>query len=267
MSALRFLAIPMRWHTDRHARMAESLDLEVHRLGSMLVYLSVRAKSGMQRSDDAMIIGTLHDRSFRTAGCTPLLDHKTFSPSRLLNDFWGDYICLRAAADGLNVYRSPSGGMPAYYRRSMPVIASDCDLLIEMGFASGAVDWQACARDLIHGDSLFEQSALEDVAELLPGGSLWLDDATATQGCWWNPWDHVAGDGGGDERAAIERLRFTISDCQVQTTLACPRQCGALKIVPARASAGWSALSLRLLTRWLMSPLSAIDWSAPRSLL
>jgi len=148
--------------------------------------------------NDGLVIGEL----FHTHGPATRIDQLTGDVgdtivrtrgSHLVERFWGAYLAVFPAPDGLSILRCPLGALPAYHMKSGHdhVFASDADLLATAGFWKGGIDYSAFAQHLYWRDLPREATALAGVNELLPGTAIILGTSGNQTEDFWNPWDHV----------------------------------------------------------------------------
>src|SRR3546814_4586229 len=60
----------------------------------------------------------------------------------LVQNYWGGYVALRPSARGIELFRDPSGALPAYYvgRDEGWYVASDAPFLVEAGLYAPKID-------------------------------------------------------------------------------------------------------------------------------
>lgn len=216
MSRLRYLIMPSAEASARQRQVALDHHLETFEHGAFTIHVSKGSEDSIQHCGNDLLIGRVYPRApFGPPRRAAKLAESDFASDRLFRAFWGDYVLVEGASSGAVAHRSPSGRMPAYFASSASgrVIASDCDLLIAMGFVSGAISWEDCGRHLIHFEPLMEQTALEGVLELLPGSSIEMIGSRLPQSPCWCPWEiDDAAMGRSVDRSALELGRL-ITDC------------------------------------------------------
>lgn len=134
----------------------------------------------------------------------------------LVSAYWGAYLAFEGPrADGsVRVLRAPMGALPAYYVCSddLIAIASDVDLLRELGLIRGGLDWNELSNFFTSSRVVSQRTCVADVQELPPGCALAIDawfDVQVTP--MWSFWDHLPGDDRPSGRAAEGIVREAVS--------------------------------------------------------
>ncbi|TYT26172.1 asparagine synthase [Luteimonas viscosa] len=183
--------------TTEHARL---LGLEARASWAGARLLTSPAAPTAATPDGGIVIGHLFRRD-GTRVQDGLLRLSTTDPARirshLVNEYWGEYLLIQGGHDGplrLTVTRDPSGGLPCVYAtdRGAGFITSDISMAMQLGLYRKQVDWIALAHFLTYPYVKTGRTALDSVGELLPGNTLWLDDAGSRVGQAWSPWRFVA---------------------------------------------------------------------------
>lgn len=134
----------------------------------------------------------------------------------LVSAYWGAYVAFEGPrADGsVRVLRAPMGALPAYYVCSddLIAIASDVDLLRELGLIRGGLDWSELSKFFISARVVSQQTCVADVQELPPGCALTIDAWFDVQvRPMWSFWDHLRGDDRPSGRVAEGMVREAVS--------------------------------------------------------
>lgn len=138
------------------------------------------------------------------------------SGRHLLSFYWGDYIILWREGGRTKVARDASGMLPCYHwaEGNKRIFASDIDLLRDGGMPPPKINWSGLAHYLYSAGLPIEDTALDNVSELLPGCGMTIEGAEHSRFCFWSPWDHVADrqpEAALDMRA--ERLERIVREC------------------------------------------------------
>jgi asparagine synthase (glutamine-hydrolysing) len=130
--------------------------------------------------------------------------------SELQQHYWGGYVALWLGDRGCEVFRDPSGALPAYHieRDDGWYIASDAPLLAETGLYTPQIDWNQVAWFFYTNGLPGEQTALAGLRQIVPGVALPSPFCSLSARLLWSPWTHVAA-----ADAGAEELRATITRC------------------------------------------------------
>src|SRR3546814_311797 len=127
----------------------------------------------------------------------------------LVQNYWGGYVALRPSARGIELFRDPSGALPAYYvgRDEGWYVASDAPLLVEAGLYAPKIAWEEVAWFYYTNGLPGERTALAGVQQIIPGVATTLSSRAPRSRLLWSPWQHVGADDLGAEalRAATFR--------------------------------------------------------------
>jgi len=109
----------------------------------------------------------------------------------MLSTHWGAYLAILNTLGGPLVLRDPSGLFPCYFRHAdgAVVFASDLDWLDLAGRQPRTICRAELHAQLQYFSRRSERTALEDIAELLPGTALTLDSASPRVTQLWSPYD------------------------------------------------------------------------------
>lgn len=134
---------------------------------------------------------------------------------RFLDKFWGGYIAIIANGPLFRVLRDPSGNFPCYFSTAdgLVVVASDADLLVEIGMANASIDFEAIGRQLYRAFIPSPETALSDIRELLAGFAIEFPTTDAKQRAWWSPWDHTDRCSTDGVEDATKSLPRTVAHC------------------------------------------------------
>lgn len=146
-----------------------------------------------------IILGTLFNRSAMTHSAQRKLtigEKQTADILRsrgrsLIESGWGSYILfLRRPLDhAVIVFRGPAGFLPCYYRalnRCTLLVSCTVDLRWLCG-ASFSINWDSIRAQAAAGDYLTRETGLTEVAELISGECLAIQDGRNTSELYWHP--------------------------------------------------------------------------------
>ncbi len=140
--------------------------------------------------ETSLIWGSLFDR--RSASFDiHLQDGELHAPpERFVTQFWGGYLALRDRADAVEIFRDPSGMVPAYVISidGVEVVTSTPDVLVSLGLMSPAVDYAILTQALAFRDLRPARTALRGISELPPGCTLELGSDSPKARQIWSPW-------------------------------------------------------------------------------
>ena len=106
--------------------------------------------------------------------------------------YWGDYVAFvrPGGATSVDVIRAPSGRLHAFraQRGALTLIASDIDVLIGLGAATGAIDWTFVAHHLAFPHLSGALTGLAGVDELFPGDATSFHAGGIERRLIWSPW-------------------------------------------------------------------------------
>jgi asparagine synthase (glutamine-hydrolysing) len=129
-----------------------------------------------------------------------------------LERFWGNYIGLWARPDEVKILRAPMGQLPSYYveQHGLIALASDPDLLCEVGLYVPEIDWGGVRRHLVGQDLPTERTGLLGLRELMPGNVLTLGGGRSRIEQVWSPWSFAAAASRKSKDPVEEQIRRTI---------------------------------------------------------
>lgn len=115
---------------------------------------------------------------------------------KCVSEFWGSYMAVKPPGAGgdMQVLRAPMGALPAYYVLShdLIVVASDVDLMQELGLVRRGVDWDALPVFLSSVSVVSHRTCLAGVQELPPGCVLTIDERLQVGvNPMWKFWDYA----------------------------------------------------------------------------
>jgi asparagine synthase (glutamine-hydrolysing) len=174
-------------------------------------YLNMPDRWARFVDDRGVVIGDVFSRS-RAMAATVGGDHaeRAQDLSTLVQHYWGGYVAVRPGAGGTEVFRDPSGALPAYYvaREEGWYISSDAPLLVEAGLYAPAIAWPEVAWFYYTNGLPSERTALAGLDQILPGVAVTVSRHSKGSRLLWSPWQHV---GAADEGPSA--LRATTVDC------------------------------------------------------
>lgn len=168
----------------------------------------------LSEPDRGLVVGTLFHRHgvAEQIVSSSSLDWATVGGSSgdiLFQSVWGGYVAAIVDSGGITIARDPSATFACYFARQRDLLAfaSDAELLVQAGFADGAIDWQGLVRDFFSAGVPSASTSLLGIEELLPGFRLRWPSPCEQQSCW-SPWNFVREAAG--EEAGPERLARTV---------------------------------------------------------
>lgn len=181
------------------------LNRSLHEAGMICELESASARLFVSAGTKTITIprcGLLIGRAFNNDGL-PISQHLDITgstrelTSRLLQDFWGDYLAILVDRDDsstITLLRDPSGAVPCVHSLvdGEGFITSDIGLAVDLGLYQREVHWQAIAHGLNFPYLKTARTALKRVSELLPGNTLTCRERDASVVSAWSPWRFVA---------------------------------------------------------------------------
>jgi asparagine synthase (glutamine-hydrolysing) len=138
----------------------------------------------------SLIWGSLFDRR-STRFQIRLHDVELQAPTeRFVTQFWGGYLALREQADSVEIFRDPSGMIPAYVTRvdGVDVVTSSPGALVSLGLVSPSIDFTILTQALAFRDLRPARTALRGISELHPGTAIEFGGDTPRTRQIWSPW-------------------------------------------------------------------------------
>lgn len=110
--------------------------------------------------------------------------------AHLISAYWGHYLALFYAPDGVSVLRPPFGNLPCFAVRTEHgvVLASDVALAETLGLYRRSLDGPGLTRHLLAGDIRGNETCLAGVSELRGGDRLNVRGAAIARETLWTPW-------------------------------------------------------------------------------
>lgn len=126
----------------------------------------------------------------------------------LLRTYWGGYVAALRWGCDIRVIRDPSGALPCYRYTANGVtwLASDIDLLCEIGSYLPELDWPVVERYLYSAGLAQERTALAGIMELNAGTRQDIGLEKDRPALAWSPWTYTAIDDRTDPTDDAERL-------------------------------------------------------------
>ena len=213
--AARYLAIIDFATTDTARELAQRAASQVGLTTSFTVgnvTILVDPTTPCWRANDSIVIGTVFPVT-RLAG-QAAVPNPPFDADDHVAKWWGDYVVFaQHGANMVEIIRAPCGMLAAFRRRSGPLtlIASDIDILLTLGVASTAIDWDFVADHLTFAHLRGARTGLADIDELFAGDVTTIGVTHTTRRMLWSPWDASAASPSTDNLAALASgLRTTL---------------------------------------------------------
>lgn len=166
----------------------------------------------LPRAPGRIFWGSVFDR--RSAGFALRADDAELlaPPDRLVTQYWGGYLALRADAARVELFRDPSGMVPVYVASTgaMHIVTSVPALLFELELLEPRIDWTIVTQALAFRDLRPARTALRGISELLPGMCLTIEGARLETRQIWSPWQFTAPDRELSGDVAARQVRETI---------------------------------------------------------
>jgi asparagine synthase (glutamine-hydrolysing) len=157
-----------------------------------------------------VVLGTLFERGSQTALATRTLQT---TPSDLIASYWGRYVAFIAheRSGKKSVLRDPMGGLPCFHteRSGVVVLFSLLQDCLQLGLGDFSINWRYVTMRAAVGPFHSKQTALNEIAELQPGGCLTLEGSRLSSDLLWNPQKIALSDPIEDPQAAATQLRST----------------------------------------------------------
>ena len=136
----------------------------------------------------------------------------------LTSEFWGRYVAfLRTAGGGVHVLRDPSGALPCYRlrQRGVWIVFSWMEdiLAADIGLTLPRVNWDALAAQVLLGELAGHETALDGVAQVLPGEAHELGRDGEHARLLWNAADIARAPNDASPQRAANALRRTVRAC------------------------------------------------------
>jgi asparagine synthase (glutamine-hydrolysing) len=135
---------------------------------------------------------------------------------RLIDHYWGRYTAFLRDCRQHRTYilRDPSAGQPSYAVAlgRIGIFFSDIDDLVGTGFFPAAVNWDYVAA-FLQCRTLFGDTGLDGVTEILPGQCVELDGDARNVAFYWDPRNICRTDRLADFDSASDALRCTTQFC------------------------------------------------------
>lgn len=176
-----------------------------------------------------VVVGTLFHRHGPARPISQFSDGERTTLSRdgsaaLLQSYWGGYLTVRARPTDIEVLRDPSAALPCYRARCRNgfLFASDVALLVAAGGETDGIAWDALGRALYASGFPTDETALDGIGVLLPGGAVTLQGEGEHSAVAWSPWTFVEAPTEQPSKT-IERLRRSIDHCITAWSSLCQR--------------------------------------------
>ncbi|APR53163.1 asparagine synthase [Sphingomonas koreensis] len=188
----------------RHSGAAEALaggrpgaiPLEPFHRSARMTVLTAPGTPALIGEDGGILIGRLFRKSRSGAIDTLAPSIAATRGQALIDDYWGDYVCLLEppGGSGLVAIRAPSGMLQAFRIRRGPVtyLVSHIEIALDYGLIAPVIDWQFVAHHLAFLHLRTARTGLARVDEILPGEALETGGAASTRRGLWSPWRFAA---------------------------------------------------------------------------
>jgi len=177
------------------ASLPESLELIFDNKG---VLIFANCSEACLASASAMVIGSLFARGKRTPSeSLTLAEWTAIEHSRgtvLIDAYWGSYIAVLIAPDGVTLLRAPFGDLGCYHCRRGSTVwaASDLTLLLATAKMERRVAIDALVGHIAFPEWRSRETCLEGVFELRGGDNLSIASDGIEQVPVWSPWRFVS---------------------------------------------------------------------------
>lgn len=176
--------------------------------------------------DTSLIWGSLFDR--RSARfLVRLHDVELQAPAeRFVTQFWGGYLALREQANSVEIFRDPSGMIPAYVASvdGVSVVTSCPGTLVSLGLLSPSVDFTIVTQALAFRDLRPARTALRGFSELHPGTAIEIGGEVSRVRQIWSPWTFTRPEVEISDRGqAVKAVRETVLQAATSWAGTCSR--------------------------------------------
>ncbi|TPG52233.1 asparagine synthase-related protein [Sphingomonas glacialis] len=187
----------------------------VHKSTALLVLAPPETPRVEVSADGGVIIGYVFDRATSSRAVTSHSD--MLAPAaQFSRSYWGGYVALRSPHLTPEVFRDPSGAVPCYHVEidGVHVVTSVPNLLFDFKLLEPEVDWSVMAQALVYHDIKPARTALQNIAEVLPGMSGKLHPTGFETACIWSPWQFIEPTAETITFAgAVRKVRRAVTDC------------------------------------------------------
>lgn len=224
----RFLLLSWGPHGRAEAmRLAAALPGWSSKVGGRDWMLLTPDPEGLVEVEGAWIVGTIFPRACDPSPPRPGSGEADGPVERLLKRRWGAYVAIVDQRDHVEIFRDPSGGLPAYWirRGDLTLVLSSLDEVVPAAVAAPRIDWSCVAGMIAYPQVRADRTGLKGVHELLPGQALRIrlggPDGLALR---WSPWRFAARSAAILDRSlATEILRETVQSCVAAWATRFPR--------------------------------------------
>lgn len=170
--------------------------------------------------ESGFIIGHLFDRHGSRGPLEALSDQSVHAivqsnGRHLISSYWGGYVAAVRGQNSTSIIRDPSGALPCYYveTEGMTAFSGDIGTLIRSGLITPQVDWSSLSRHLFSGGLPSSSTALDGVAELLPGDAYRFSANHRSIDSVWSPWAHAILQCEEEAAEQSARIRRVVQNC------------------------------------------------------
>lgn len=216
MNALRYLLALPRLHSENCGRPISSVGSSaLARSEAPALWCSDASQLKWARDRRTVVIGRLFDR----AGPSPVAAisdgvsaRLIASPDRLVEEYWGAYLAITAAADDFRALRDPTGLMPCYVGEFEDSIflASDVATLLAARGAPSRVDWDRTFEFLQAPGIRRRATCLEGIEELPQGVLTGFGGGERSERRLWTPWTFTDAERRISSDQAVAALRDSV---------------------------------------------------------
>lgn len=167
--------------------------------------------------EGAWIVGSIFPRTSEPPGPHPGRADAERPVERLMRRQWGAYVAIVDQRHHVEIFRDPSGGLPAYWTHQgdLTLVLSGLEEVVAAGAIVSRIDWSSVAGMIAYPQVRADRTGLEGVHELLPGQTLRIrlggPEGLALR---WSPWRFAARSAAILDRSrATEMLRHTVQSC------------------------------------------------------
>lgn len=216
MNALRYLLALPRLHSENCGRPISSVGSSaLARSEAPALWCSDASQLKWARDRRTVVIGRLFDR----AGPSPVAAisdgvsaRLIASPDHLVEEYWGAYLAITAAADDFRALRDPTGLMPCYVGEFEDSIflASDVATLLAARGAPSRVDWDRTFEFLQAPGIRRRATCLEGIEELPQGVLTGFGGGERSERRLWTPWTFTDAERRISSDQAVAALRDSV---------------------------------------------------------
>lgn len=216
MNALRYLLALPRLHSENCGRPISSVGSSaLARSEAPALWCSDASQLKWARDRRTVVIGRLFDR----AGPSPaaaisdgVSARLIASPDHLVEEYWGAYLAITAAADDFRALRDPTGLMPCYVGEFEDSIflASDVATLLAARGAPSRVDWDRTFEFLQAPGIRRRATCLEGIEELPQGVLTGFGGGERSERRLWTPWTFTDAERRISSDQAVAALRDSV---------------------------------------------------------